>query len=238
MLPQFFCDERHERMQQFQQVVEEAQRFVVSLLINRLSVSRFDHFQIPAREFIPEQFVNGHQGFAQTIFSEKVFYLGNRLVQHGFKPFCSQTCIFRLIYFGSLPSLNQTERIPYLVIEVTTLFTKSLIKQDIVSGRRTKHHTHTHTISSVLINQLQRVGRVTQRFRHFTTDLITHDSGKINILKRHIAHIFVTRHNHTRHPEEDNIRTGNQIGGRIIIFDFFIAGVVNAVEQRDRPQPR
>ena len=54
LLPQFFCDERHKRMKQMQQVIEEAESSAISGTVNSLSVSRFNHFQIPGREFIPE----------------------------------------------------------------------------------------------------------------------------------------------------------------------------------------
>ena len=47
--------------------------------------------------------------------------------------------------------------------------------------------------------------------------------------------IFVTGHNHTGYPEEDDIRSGHQIACRIVIIDFFITRIIDAVEQRDRP---
>ena len=63
-----------------QQVIEEAESSVISGTVNSLSVSRFNHFQIPGREFIPEQFINSHQCFAQTVFAEQVRYFGSYLV--------------------------------------------------------------------------------------------------------------------------------------------------------------
>ena len=50
--------------------------------------------------------------------------------------------------------------------------------------------------------------------------------------------VFVTGHDHTGHPEEDDVGTGHQIVGRVVIFDVFVVRVADAVEYRDGPQPR
>ncbi len=57
MLPQLFGDERHERMEQMQQIIEETDSCFIHFLVDGLAVSRLNHFQIPGRELIPEQFV-------------------------------------------------------------------------------------------------------------------------------------------------------------------------------------
>ena len=238
MLPQFFRDKRHERVKQLQQRVEEFQCLLVSSLVNRLSISRLDHFQIPAWEFVPEQFVNCHQGFAQTIFTEQVIDFGSSLRQHRVKPRDSQLRIFRLFDFCHIPAFYQAEGIPDLIIEVTSLFTQRVIKQDIVSSRSRQHHTHTDTIGSVLLDQFQRIRWVTQRLRHLSANLIAHNTGEIDIPERHIAHIFITGHDHTCYPEEDDIRSGYQNRSRIIILDFFISRIVDTIKQWNRPQPR
>ena len=57
------------------------------------------------------------------------------------------------------------------------------------------------------------------------------------MLKRHLTHIFVARHNHTRYPEEDDIRTRYQVSRRVVILNLFVVRVLNSVEQTNRPQP-
>ena len=64
-------------------------------------------------------------------------------------------------YFGMvvhLPSLDQTESVPYLIAEITSLLAQCIVKKNIITGRGCKHHSHTYAISTVSINQLQRVG--------------------------------------------------------------------------------
>ena len=54
VLPEFFGDEGHERMQELQQRVEERQGLLVRLVVYRLSVGRLDHFEVPTGELVPE----------------------------------------------------------------------------------------------------------------------------------------------------------------------------------------
>ena len=57
------------------------------------------------------------------------------------------------------------------------------------------------------------------------------------MLERHLAYIFIACHNHARHPEEDDVRTRHQVGSGVVVGQFLALGIVDAVEQRDRPQP-
>ena len=58
------------------------------------------------------------------------------------------------------------------------------------------------------------------------------------MLERHLAYVFVTCHNHACHPEEDDVRAGHQVGSGVVVVQLLVAGVVDAVKQRDRPEPR
>ena len=55
------------------------------------------------------------------------------------------------------PSCNEAERIPDLVVEVSTLLYLRLIIEDIVSCRAAEEHTETHSICTVLLDQIERV---------------------------------------------------------------------------------
>ena len=56
--------------------------------------------------------------------------------------------------------------------------------------------------------------------------------------ERLLTPVFVTGHDHAGHPEEDDVGTGYQIVGRIVVFDVFVIRAADAVEYRDGPQPR
>ena len=163
LLPEFFGNERHERMKQTKQIFKEAYRCTMNRTVNPLPVSRFYHFKIPGRKLIPEQLINSHKRLAQTILAEQIGYFSSNLVLLRLKPCHCQFCSFRnRLAIINRPAAHQTESIPYLIAEVTSLFTKRIIKQYIISGRGCQHHTHTHAISTIPLNQFQRIGRVTE----------------------------------------------------------------------------
>ena len=108
-------------MDDFHENVKETECGIICRLINGCLICRLDHFKVPAREFVGEQLEDGHQGFVQTVFFIEVFYLGALLPDYSVKPFNGSQAAFRLTDWGSLPPLNKTEGIPYLVAEVTSL---------------------------------------------------------------------------------------------------------------------
>ena len=148
-------------MKQTKQGIEETECSLISSLIDRLLIPRFYHLQIPRRELIPEQFIDSHHRLAQTIFTERIVYLGDCLIQLHLEPFHGDSGCLRLgdriVY---RPALHQAESVPYLIIEVTSLLTQSIIERNIISGRSREHQAHTYAVRTVLLDQLQRIGRV------------------------------------------------------------------------------
>ena len=172
VLPQLLSDEWHEGVQHLQQNLEELERLVVSSFVDGLrftiDVGGLHHLQIPARELIPEQLIDSHQGLRDTVFLKEVVHLLIGLLQLSFKPLggnlvTSDTSLTSLTSVtGYFPALYQTEGIPNLVVEVTALFAECLVEQDIIASRCREHHTHAHTIRTKLLNQFDGVGAVTQ----------------------------------------------------------------------------
>ena len=96
-------------MQHLEQIVKETNRRIIGLLVDRLclaiDVCRFNHLQIPAGEFIPEQFIDCHQGFRDTILLELLLQFCVHLLEFCCKPFYSQLVTSGLFDICSLPSL-------------------------------------------------------------------------------------------------------------------------------------
>ena len=81
-----------------------------------------------------------------------------------------------------------------------------------------------NAIGPIRGNQIKRIRRISQRFRHFATLFVAHHSSKIHVFERKLLPIFVSGDDHTSHPEENNIRSSYQIIGWIIIIDFVVIG--------------
>ena len=73
---------------------------------------------------------------------------------------------------------------------------------------------------------------------HLAADLVAHDAREIDVFEGLLLPVFVAGHDHPRHPEEDDVRAGHQVVGGVVVTDFPVAGVADAVEHGDRPEPR
>ena len=224
-------------MEYTQQTIEERQGSLIRRLVDRLLIARFDHLKVPTAELVAVQFEDRHQGFGQTVFTEQISDLRFGLCQLGIEPLNSITISCWLLAISDFQTLHHAETVPDLIAEVTSLLTQRIIVQDIVSGRRTQQNTHTDTVGTEALDQVQRIGTVTQRFGHLTTQFITYDTGEIHVLKRHFALVLITRHDHTCYPEEDDIRTRYKVCGGVVVIDLFVVRFFDTVKQTDRPQP-
>ncbi len=149
----------------------------------------------------------------------------------------SRSCGRALDILVNFPAFNQTESVPDFVAEVATVFTQFVVKQNVVAGRCGLHQAHTDTVGAVGLNELDRVGRVAERFTHLAAKLVAHNTCEVNVVERLLADVLVAGHNHAGNPEENNVGAGNQRSGWIVIFDFLVTGVIDAIEKGDGPEP-
>ena len=145
-------------MKHAQQRLEVFERKLIGSAVDRLLISRLNHFEVPAREFVPEEAINCHQGFADAELAEEVVYFGEHAVELRFKPLGGYLCIFGLLYVGHFPALNEAEGVPNLIVEVTALFAERVVVKDVVSGRSGKHQAHAHAVGAVAFHEFYRVG--------------------------------------------------------------------------------
>ena len=226
-------------MQYFHQLFKKTYGFLKGGGINRFAVGWFNHFQIPAAEIIPNQLVGSHQSIRNAVLLKIVFNIRQHSVFSCFKPAHGKRGTFGLLFFIiCFPAFYQPQRIPYLVTEIPSLLAESGIKRQVVSGRSRQQHAHPNTVGTVFVHQFHRIGRIAKGFRHFSAQLIADNTGKIHIFKRNLFTVFHACHNHPGNPKEDNVGTGNQIIGRIIVINVFIVGKADSVEHRNGPQPR
>ena len=154
-------------MKHLQQLVEEAERCLVGGTVDGLLlavvVGRFHHLEIPAGELVPEQLIDSHECLRDTVLGEEGVQFGTYLFELGVKPFHGQLGGSCLLHVGYLPSLYQSEGVPYLVVEVSSLLTECLVEEDIVAGRCREHHAHAHAVGSESVDEFNGVRRVAER---------------------------------------------------------------------------
>ena len=226
-------------MQHLHQTLEDRLHSLQRALVDSVAVCGLHHLQQPATELVPEQTVSNQQCVRDAVCREVLLDLHLCCCQALLEPFDREAVALALLTCCvNRPAANQLICVPNLVTEVTALLAQRVVEHQVVTCRRAQHHSHTHTVSTILSDQIQRIGRIAQLLRHLATDLIAHDTREVNIAEGHLAAILITRHNHTSYPEEDDIGTRNQVVGRIVILDLLVLGIADTVKYRDRPQPR
>ena len=70
-------------------------------------------------------------------------------------------------------------------------------------------------ICAVLIDNAQGIDHIALRFTHLLAGLVTHQGVHIDVFERYILHKMDAHHHHARHPEEQNVETGDQHRGGV-----------------------
>src|SRR6266516_2443357 len=136
--------------------------------------------------------------------------------------------------------LPKATGVPKFGREVAPFLDLLFIEADVLAAWGNAHETKTQTIRAILLDQLERVGRVTKRFGHFATVLVADQPSEINIVKWDVVFgavgfsrlKFEASDNHSSNPKENNVRCGHKYAGRIKFLPcFLIHGFVS-------PKPR
>src|SRR5690606_148936 len=113
--------------------------------------------------------------------------------------------------------LTETAGVPELVAEVLSALDPVLLEADILALRRDRDDPETQAIGAVRRDEIERVGRVAERFRHLASLRIADDAGEVNVTERNppIERLagpdeLEARHDHARDPEEDDVGTGDE----------------------------
>ena len=119
--------------------------------------------------------------------------------------------------------LPQTRDIPELCGKIAAFFDLLFVEPNVLTTWRDAHQTKSQAVGAIFLNQLERIRRVAQRLRHLSPELVTNQAREINMTKRNIVFIAVgfarlelkPRDNHARHPEENDVRRGDEHAGWI-----------------------
>jgi len=119
--------------------------------------------------------------------------------------------------------LPEPRGVPEFRGEVAPFFDLFFIEADILTARRDAHQAKAQPVGAVFLDQLQRVRRVAEQLRHFAALLVTNQAREINLPKWNVVFVAIrfsrpkleAGNNHSRHPEENDVRRGHQHARRI-----------------------
>ena len=132
---------------------------------------------------------------------------------------------------GACATLHLAEAagVPELVAEVAAQLDVLLVEEHVLAERRAAHGAEAEGVRAVFGDEFERVGGIAEGLRHLAALLVADDAGEIDILERQVAHELVARHDHARDPEENDVGSGDEVGGRVEGAEGGRGGVVGFV---------
>ncbi len=84
------------------------------------------------------------------------------------------------------------------------------------------------------VDEVDGVQHVALGLRHLVAVGVAHQAGDIDVAERHLAGEVQGQHDHARHPEEDDVETGDQHAGGQVVLQ--LPGVVGPAQGGEGPQ--
>ena len=220
-LVNFFGDEGHIGMQELHCAGENSSKYVLSsctfFSVFFIVKTRFSKFDVPVANFTPDEVINSTTCFTQFKFTKQVGNFFGYMLQTGKNPFVCQSVgsKFRIGVITFNVHQCKAGSIPNFVSKVAGSFHTFPIEAHVIARSVTGDEHEAQGISTILVDNFQRVNAVAQGFGHFATLAITNKTVDEYFFEGNIFHEFHTHDEHTSNPEEDDVVTGYQYAGGI-----------------------
>ena len=125
--------------------------------------------------------------------------------------------------------LRKSRRVPRDLTELVALASPAIefqiFKNQVLAHGNRTHDPEPHGVRSVFLDKNKGIGRVLLALGHLVSVPVPDETSEIDVAKRHFAHVLVPRHDHARDPEENDVRPGDKVGGRVEGLQGWILGV-------------
>ena len=134
---------------------------------------------------------------------------------------------------------QQAADVPELVGEVPPRGERRLevigVEDDVGPHRQPAGDREAQGVGAELPHDLERVDAVAERLRHLDVMRVAHRAVQVDRVERHAPHEVEPRHDHPRHPEEDDLGSGDQDVGGVVARE--VGGLLRPAQGRERPEP-
>ena len=238
-VPELFRDERHERVEHDDDLVEhpagDDAGFVCRAGILALQ-NGLDQFEIPVAEAVPCEVIDSVRGGIEA-------QVGQCLVERalGLDDLADDPAVDRQTGFWRSERIARADTvyfaeagsIPQLGGEIAIAFDPLVIHLDVTALAFHRRHEETQCIGTILVDQAERIDNIALRLGHFGAIFRAHQPVQIEPLPRDFLHELDPLHRHPRVPEEQDIKAGDQQVIRIMAFQ--ILGLLRPAQCAERP---
>ena len=191
--PKFLRDVGHERMEQPQKSGENEIHHRQNRFLPRLVVAenfRLRRFDEPIAIIAPEKIVESLGDLVEFVFAIRRFGRDQQFIetrQHFDRVDRKRVFLQTRRRLARPVHLAKARGVPKLGREIAALLDLLLIERDVLPARRDPHQAKAQTVRAILRDQIERIGRIAQRFRHLAALLVANESREKNIAKRDVV---------------------------------------------------
>ena len=226
-LPDFLCDERHERVQEAQELVKHIHQHLLrgQLALFVLAIqSCLGQLDIPVTVRVPDEVIDLGGGHAQLVRIHILRDLFDERIELGQHPFVLDLQvggIRKAVFFDGQVHEHIAARIPDLVGEIAHGLALFDVEAHIVAGRVAGDEVKAQGVCAVFLGHFQRVDAVAEGLGHLAALVVADEAVDEDGLERLLFHLLHAGDDHARHPEEDDIIARNHVGRRVPVFEVF-----------------
>ena len=205
---------RHVRAQQLQVTahyrIEGCKRHRARRRCGGLAKVELHGFEEFVAEVIPKKFVKPLCDFTETVIGISLLKVGRQLIEprHDIEVVGRQPGRVRntLAAVGAR-HLAETAGVVELVGEIAAFFDRTFVEAKVGTHRRDAQKPEAQAVGAVFFHQVDRIGRIAQRFAHLAALQVADDRSEKHIAEGDLARKAEAGHDHARDPEKDDVRS-------------------------------
>ena len=132
--------------------------------------------------------------------------------------------------------LGEAGRVPQFVDETTVAVDALLVHADLATLGGKGGEGEAEGVGAVLPDHHQRIDDVARGLGHLLAELVAHERVQVDVAEGHLVHEVQAHHHHSRHPEEEDVETGDEHRGRVEGGQFL--GLRRPAQGGEGPQGR
>ena len=237
--PQLFCDERHDRMQQDQALIQHPTHRLARLcgLWRVVLQQGFRELHIPVADLAPDKRIKRVGGVVKAVVGQRRIdvladaggFTHDPFVQGrlggGHRGRCAGE---HVVHFG------KPVGVPQFRAEVPVACDAGCGQLQVAAHGGHRRQRKAHGVRAVFVDQFQRVEDIAERFRHLLALLVAHQSVDIDGRERLLPCDGELHHHHAGDPEKDDVKAGDQDGSGEVFLQR--VGVLGPAERADGPE--
>ena len=244
LLPDFLGKERHKGMQEahraLQHRTQDVERRVLCTHILLVIETCLRQLDVPVAELAPQELIDGASRLAKLVVLEVRRHRTCRLGRARENPAIGKRIVALLRHKRIVRTLKVHQhiarRIPNFICKIARRLDALPIEAHIVARCVAGDEHEAERVRTVLLDDLYGVDAVAERLRHLAPLAVAYKPVDEHITERHIAAEPQPHHDHTSHPEEDDVVARDERRRRVEMAEIF--RILRPPQCLKRPKPR